>query len=118
MRIAALALILVFVHLGQEATANLHETIAWLCNFTNAHGSLYENGTVMQTTRMQSVKDCTVKLERRFLKSKSADSIKRETVNLELGAFDPKVHVQIGRTGSPSFQVDFERSDGDDKVES
>jgi hypothetical protein len=114
-KIAALVLP---VLLGQEPTATLQETIAWLSHYTNAHGSLYESGTVTQTTRINPVRDCTVKLERRFLKPKGPDSVKRETVVLELGAFDPKVHVQVTRTGSPSFQVTFERSDGADKIES
>ena len=114
MKTTALALVLVF---GQESTSNLHETIAWICNFTNDHGSLHENGALMQTIHMQSVRGCTVKLERRFLGAKGADSIKRETMNLELDAFDPKVHVQVSRTGSPSFQVTFERSDRADNIE-
>jgi hypothetical protein len=118
MRIAALVLMIVFGYLGQESTANLAETIAWLSNYTSAHAYLYENGTVVQATRLQLVKDCTLKLERRFLKSKGGGSIKRETVLLELSAFNPKVHVRISRTGSPSFQVTFERSDDADKGES
>jgi hypothetical protein len=115
MKIAAFVLI---VLLGQESAATLQDTIAWLSLYTNAHGSLYENGSVTQTTRINPIRNCTVKLERRFLKSKSPDSIKRETVILELRRFDPNVHVQVTRTGSPSFKATFERSDGADKFES
>jgi hypothetical protein len=102
--------------LFQESTAKLTETIRWLCNYTNTHGYLYENGSLMQTTRLHSVQDCTLQLERHFSQSKAGNSIKQETVSLELADLDPNVHVQITRSGSPSFQVTFERSDGADRI--
>jgi hypothetical protein len=41
----------------------------------------------------------------------------KETVSFELGDFDPNVHVQITRTGNPSFLLIIMRSDGKEAVE-
>jgi hypothetical protein len=115
MTIASVLLALILL---QESTAKLKETITWLCNFTNAHSFLYGKEGISQTERLTWVQECTVQIDRQYLRAKSPTDMKREIAQIELGDFDPKgVKIQKSEfEGYASFEVDFERSDSADKI--
>jgi hypothetical protein len=106
-----IALLCIAVLFSQEPTGTLQETLTWLSKYMISHGFLYEKNALVQVTRLRPVRVYTVELERKYPRTKTKASVKRQTTSFDLSDFDPTVHVQLTRTGDPSFMVTITRLD-------
>src|ERR1700719_4027165 len=98
----------------QVADASLKDTIKWMANFTERHGSMTYQGTVWATNVVRELDGCKISVEHRFFVPKNVSNMKVRTETVELGAFDPaRVKLKTYHYSDEpedTFNVEFEMS--------